>query len=753
LEPKPPPPSAALLSPEQAKERLREIVEGFFFRRLKTEDGKPIRHLLVKSPPGLGKTTAAVASAVHYQAEMTDKDLRHMPPDDFNEAGVRAQTAIFVPRHHLAEEVKKEIERVYEERGDTVAVPILRGRENGGEDGNAPCRRWQEARELGRKGLPIYNNLCERILGGQFFQCPHFAGCEYIQTRHAAYRSPFVILVHSHLGLEWGATAAERASAFDTGEDEGGPGDRRPHFNPRQTNTVICDEDPTLGLIEEVTLSRDEIRGLAEDGLGEVILAGLDHAGGLLSYLRDHGVMVDRLRDAADKTRTAERHRGQIASPDTHDGELEQTAKAAQPLVRFSRVLARLADELASGRSGPAYSLLADGDELIAQGRRPWGFDNQRLLLLDGTANADILRQFIPHIEPRPEIRVQRNARIIQVRDRTFFRGSLLTRASADQPRVTRQPRARLMAVAEFIANVAREGRTLVVTNKPVRCALTGENPNGSLLVSASYKGAHIAHFGNVRGIDEFKDHDTVIVLGREQPSVRGAERRAKAIWYDTAEPIRVLEPDKGQVQYPHRARSYTLRDGGQCQVNVRVHPDPRVQAVIEQAREAEMIQAIDRLRLIHSTRKKTVIILCNIPLDIPVDELVTWRQLVGDGRLEDALTACEEQEWDALPLVPKEMNRLFPEAWITPKAAERWKDRTEHSKNPLHPSIFTIRDWGVLVEYRPKQQKRWSKAIVRHGADARLALAAVLGLPAEDILVKGTGGAGRAHALPARPM
>jgi hypothetical protein len=35
------------------------------------------------------------------------------------------------------------------------------------------------------------------------------------------------------------------------------------------------------------------------------------------------------------------------------------------------------------------------------------------------------------------------------------------------------------------------------------------------------------------------------------------------------------------------------------------------------------MIQSIDRLRLIHSPRKKTVCILCNIPLGIPVDELV----------------------------------------------------------------------------------------------------------------------------------
>ena len=124
-------------------------------------------------------------------------------------------------------------------------------------------------------------------------------------------------------------------------------------------------------------------------------------------------------------------------------------------------------------------------------------FDDQRLLLLDGTANLDILRQFVPQLQDRPEIRVQRKARFIQVRDRTFFRHSLVERAPADGEGATWKPKARLAAVAEFIARVAREGRTLVVTNKRVRCALTGENAGGRLLVSAPGAGADIAHFGN----------------------------------------------------------------------------------------------------------------------------------------------------------------------------------------------------------------------------------------------------------------
>jgi hypothetical protein len=68
-------------------------------------------------------------------------------------------------------------------------------------------------------------------------------------------------------------------------------------------------------------------------------------------------------------------------------------------------------------------------------------------------------------------------------------------------------------------------------------------------------------------------------------------------------------------------------------------------------------------------------------PLDIPVDELLTWKQLIGDRRLSDALAECDEQGWDALPLAAKEMRRLFPHLWAMKKSAERGT-----AKNPPEP-------------------------------------------------------------------
>jgi hypothetical protein len=93
LQSTPPPPGTTLLSSHEATERLREIVEGFFFRRLKTEGGQHIRRLLVKSPPGLGKTREAINRAIRYRAEQEAQDARSLPIGDFNETAVTDQTS------------------------------------------------------------------------------------------------------------------------------------------------------------------------------------------------------------------------------------------------------------------------------------------------------------------------------------------------------------------------------------------------------------------------------------------------------------------------------------------------------------------------------------------------------------------------------------------------------------------------------------------------------------------------------------
>jgi hypothetical protein len=73
----------------------------------------------------------------------------------------------------------------------------------------------------------------------------------------------------------------------------------------------------------------------------------------------------------------------------------------------------------------------------------------------------------------------------------------------------------------------------------------------------------------------------------------------------------------------------------------------------------------------------------------------------------------------------------------VSAAMANRESRRALDCEEPPEAIRDIIRVWGVLNTYRPKGQTSWSKVLVRHGAEAREAIAAVLGMPAEDIVVR----------------
>ena len=53
-----------------------------------------------------------------------------------------------------------------------------------------------------------------------------------------------------------------------------------------------------------------------------------------------------------------------------------------------------------------------------------------------------------------------------------------------------------------------------------------------------------------------------MIVLGREQPSLRDAERRAMAIWYDTKRPVRQIKQDGIRAMVIDSTRDFSNQPG-----------------------------------------------------------------------------------------------------------------------------------------------------------------------------------------------
>jgi hypothetical protein len=88
------------------------------------------------------------------------------------------------------------------------------------------------------------------------------------------------------------------------------------------------------------------------------------------------------------------------------------------------------------------------------------------------------------------------------------------------------------------------------------------------------------------------------------------------------------------------------MADGSVAEVTEYVHPDPAFQALLEQRREAELLQAIHRARPIRrgTDRPLTIDIVTSVPLDVSVHQAVT---------LEDWLRVSVEEMLTARGMMP----------------------------------------------------------------------------------------------------
>ena len=221
-----------------------------------------------------------------------------------------------------------------------------------------------------------------------------------------------------------------------------------------------------------------------------------------------------------------------------------------------------------------------------------------------------------------------------------------------------------LNQIHSFINRVSESGETLIVTTKKIRCLLTGERSYGALPASGMFNNARVIHFQNLRGINDYKDFDNVIVLGREQPPPQAIESMAKALWWDEDRPLRLVSEYGKDNSYISKPRGYRMRNKSPESIVVQVHPDRRVQGILEQIRESEITQAIDRLRLVRPkeietdegtvTVNRQVFILTSIPVDITVDHLWNW------DHLHEFLRLWEETN-GAIPLSPADLIQLLP--------------------------------------------------------------------------------------------
>ncbi|TRC93897.1 hypothetical protein FJV77_20695 [Mesorhizobium sp. WSM4306] len=246
------------------------------------------------------------------------------------------------------------------------------------------------------------------------------------------------------------------------------------------------------------------------------------------------------------------------------------------------------------------------------------------VLMLDATGDARLMAYSFPGIE-QVTIEAERNAYVVQTTGNSGAMGKIGS-VSTDKYR-------------EEVAHVARDmaiqrgHRGLVVaTKESLELGIREMLPEG----------VDVIYFGNLRGIDKYKDRDWVLIAARMQIKALDAERYAKALAYDSVEPLS-CPGSYTEAVVGYDLSSYEDRQGIQA---VR-HVDPLVEAIRRQFTEAESVQAIDRLRLVfrgyggdlpdqsaqwlRPGKCAFVCILSEVPLPgIVVDELVPYKDVVG---------------------------------------------------------------------------------------------------------------------------
>src|SRR6187551_1995621 len=99
------------------------------------------------------------------------------------------------------------------------------------------------------------------------------------------------------------------------------------------------------------------------------------------------------------------------------------------------------------------------------------------------------------------------------------------------------------------------------------------------------------------RGLNAAEHCRTTYIFGRHQVPVRALEEQARGLCINDPEPFVSVLNENGEGTLPTYYRRQPMRDGTSVLMPVASHPNPVVRLLLEQGREAGIVQASDRHR------------------------------------------------------------------------------------------------------------------------------------------------------------
>jgi hypothetical protein len=632
---------------EEAEEKLNQAIDKFSERfhhywNAGIQDFVDPPSLAIKATAGLGKTSKLIARLIQRNA-LELGDIHY-----------------FVPTHNLSKQLLTDLDDALDvnmSSGRLRKTQLISGRDKTDEEGRPLCEKATLAKEVAKLGLSVSTTLCK----SGHTTCQFYNSCGYQKqfgdkkAEEAAEAeipdfnkvfSEVKVMAHNHLFLNTKGRM-------------------------RKPKLVIVDEAFWQTGIDETLVSPNDLFAVGKPIsalIGQTLLN--PDSPPLLKALRDAGYDEWQLAFEAHEIEEEVTVKVDI-KPDMATSEQGRRLSSAAYVAKAHILLKHLSAELGRVSRDESHVVRFEPDsndkknkkagQLVMTTRKHLNVDSDTpIIFIDANAQKGMLEQFVESVDV-VEIAAKRKATIHQFTDRSFSKTKLL---SADGELLSQ--------VKAFIAGVASKGSTLVACTKAVKTAICGDG--------STYEGASFVNFGNLRGLNDYASFDNVIILGREQPAASGMSDQARAMWWDSEEPLRGLQDKSGNLPYINEPRGYRGIQRGSVQVQT--HPDWRAQLLLEQIREAESEQALDRLRLLRGEgNQRQVYILSSVPLNVTVDYGWSWKQYQD---LVDMWRTCNGD----VPTKPKELMARIPEVATSLRTAERLVKELKTAKTLIKNTI-----------------------------------------------------------------
>ena len=565
----------------------------------------------IQATVGLGKTE----EVLHHSLSQ----LKKMRSDDDKRVIV-----IAVPQHRLSHEIAERFNELGKKHGLHAAV--WRGREAMAPMSNTKmCSNLDEVHEAQTVLADITKEVC--------LSCPHYQGCAYLaQTDLVA--DVWIVAHQALFGKPPAPIEAEGVAL------------------------LIVDESPWQA----------GLRGISGNGMS-VALDALDDGempvpngdktlANQRAFLKmalcdepDGPIKIERLYDSGLISSSAKVAYGLEWARKVTEGHWRkrQQNRTITPMAEIWSAIYELVDVIDRPvRSGRLSIERGNGRERIICVRTRKKLHDKwdvPTLLIDATLDIELVRPYWPNIKEVARIDVQTpHQRIYHAYDRAFGKSAFsgdITSGLIQSLRTT------VLAIDR-----QTEGSLLVVSNKSTVDKLTLPDH------------IQVAWFNALAGRDQWRDVETIIIIGRAMPTPKLVEAMAGALTGKAIE-----EPVDW---YENRDVEQTLRTAdGMVMINSNAdhHPDPLADAILQRISVGEVLQAIGRGRGIRreEDRPVTIFILNDVALPIAVDRFIDsdqfrWPSPI-DRQLADGGIAFEDS---------RAASKVYPQLWATAEAAKK---------------------------------------------------------------------------------